>query len=97
MAIRCPTCKKSNSDGTLCQRCGTDLNTLAAIHSASQNYMERSRQYIILGKGNEALNCAQRAWELEHTRQAAKLAFLSCLLLEYFDKATQWYIWANHK
>ena len=97
MAIRCPACKRSNSGEDFCQRCGTDLSVLNAIHSASRSYLERSRRHILLGRGDDALSCARQAWDLEHTQQAAKLAFLSCLLLERYEQATQWYIRANQK
>ena len=97
MPIRCPACKKSNTAEQICQRCGTDLSVLVVIRSACRRLMEQSRRYILLGRGDEALSCARYAWELEHTQQAAKLAFLACLLLEYYEQATQWYLWANRE
>ncbi|MGD9211926.1 MAG: hypothetical protein PVI90_14185 [Desulfobacteraceae bacterium] len=95
MAIRCPACKRVNSGEDSCKRCGMDLSVLLAIHSASKRYLELSRRNILSSKGNDALICAQCAWDLIHTRKAAKLAFLSCILLERYEQATQWYIWVN--
>lgn len=95
MELRCPTCKKTNREETLCSRCDTDLTVLAAIRSAAECYLKQSRQSLLMAKGENALICAQSAWNLEHTPEAARQAFLSCLLMRRFDQATQWYVRAN--
>jgi len=97
MQIRCPACKKNNVQVPRCQRCNTDLTVLNSIREASDHFLEKSRRNIMNGNGAKALQYAQTAWELEHTAQAARQAFLACLLLRRFDRATQWYALATRK
>ncbi len=98
MEILCPACKKkSNINEKICQRCSTDLNVLITIRSASHDYLEQSRKFILAEDGEMALNAAQNAWNLVHTPQAAKQAFLASLFLKRFDLATYWYSLIQHQ
>ncbi len=90
MEIRCPACKKGNTNET-CLRCGTDLAALFAVRAAALHHLAQGRHWLTQGRGKAALASAESSWRMENTSQAAGLAFLACLLLEDFDLATTWY------
>jgi methionyl-tRNA synthetase len=94
--ITCPACRKHNPNADCCARCGADLLPLVHTHQAAQQFLEEGRQYLKRRQGSHALRAAIRSWLLQHSAEAAGLAFLACLHQHKFDAATQWYQRAHH-
>lgn len=91
MEIICPACRKVNHDLTQCQRCHTDLTALLQIRSCADRALQDSALYLKQSDGPNALAQAELAWHYKHSPQAARMAFMACLLLGQFTAATSWY------
>jgi hypothetical protein len=76
MSLTCPICKKPNQAGPVCQRCACDLSALHAIRHAAQVCLGRARRCLHNQQWIEALAEAERSWELVHSTQAARCAFV---------------------
>ncbi len=92
MKIICPACGKSNSleDG-ICSRCACGLEKLAAILRLAAVYCHEAEARLRAVDGPGALEKAQASWDLRHSAEAARLAFLASLLNGDFAAATHWY------
>lgn len=91
MRISCPACNRDNDNETTCRRCGADLTAHYAIKENALYHIYEGRRWLCQGQGDRALSFAQSSWGLLHSCDAARLAFLACLLLGRFDEATHWY------
>jgi hypothetical protein len=67
------------------------VRALREILDTASRYLEIGRDRLKRRAGGEALQAAEAAWDLRHTPEAAKLAFLACLQLRRWDGATRWY------
>ncbi len=91
MEIKCPACKKVNSISYICERCGCDLSFLREIFDISLYELWLGVDKLKKGNGVEALRHAKKSWHLKKNDDAAKLAFMACLLLRDFIDASAWY------
>ncbi|TLD42675.1 MAG: hypothetical protein JETT_1018 [Candidatus Jettenia ecosi] len=91
MEIRCPSCKKTNSDSSTCVRCGCELQTLQAILQAAESEISTGRNKLRMGNLQDALNHALRSWHLKNSHEAAKLAFLAHISEKRYEEALTWY------
>ncbi|MFP4031618.1 MAG: hypothetical protein ACLFPR_09400 [Desulfococcaceae bacterium] len=89
--IPCPACRKRIPENPECPRCGADVRALREILEAAARYLEFGRDRLKRKAGNDALSAAEAAWDLRHTPEAARLAFMACLQLRQWDGAAQWY------
>jgi predicted amidophosphoribosyltransferase len=84
MQFRCPTCRATWRQTTLCSRCGTDLTTLMQVVHRAWELREAARQFICAGtQPAEAVRLARAACQLHATPQARQLLALA--------------FWANHQ
>ncbi len=91
MEMVCPACNKVNMQAAHCSRCGADLQPLAQIRRSAALALNTGTQYLKQNDGRNALRQAELSWHLKQTADAARLAFLACLLLQHFTSATRWY------
>lgn len=91
MEIQCPSCKKTNSDSSICVRCGCELQALWTILQAAEYEIATGRNKLRIRNSQEALNHAMRSWHLKNSPEAAKLAFLSHMSESRFEEALTWY------
>ena len=91
MEIVCPACNKVNNEETQCSRCGADLLALVQIRRSAALALKSGTQYLKQNDGRNALHQAEISWHLKKSADAARLAFLACLLLQRFTSATRWY------
>lgn len=92
MKIICPACGKSNGleDG-ICSRCACGLEKLAAIIKLAGRLCDEATVCLRAADGVGALAKAKNSWDLCHSDEAARLAFLASLLNHDFTAATHWY------
>lgn len=91
MEIQCPSCKKTNSDSSVCVRCGCELQTLQTILQAAENEITIGRSKLRSGNPRGALSHALRSWHLKNSPEAARLAFLAHVSERRFNEALGWY------
>jgi hypothetical protein len=87
----CPACNRVNNEETQCSRCGADLFALAQIRRSAALALNSGTRYLKQNDGRKALNQAEMSWHLKKSAEAARLAFLACLVLKRFASATRWY------
>jgi hypothetical protein len=90
MEIVCPSCGKAN-ESTSCRRCGSELSQLFAVFRAAEIELNVAGTCLRFGSADQAREHAAHSWELHHTSEAARLAFLSCIALEDFARCRLWY------
>lgn len=90
MEIQCPSCKKRNTDSPECVRCGCELEVLIAILQAAENEISMGTGKLLEGNSLEALEHAQRSWNLKKSSNAAKLAFLANVSTGRYEDALKW-------
>ena len=92
MNIICPACGKRNGlENKICSRCSCELEELAAILRLAAAYCHEAAACLRLADGPGALAKALNSWDLRHSAEAARLAFLASLLNHDFTAATHWY------
>lgn len=91
MEIVCPACSKANKEEAQCHRCGADLLELVQIRRTAALALQAGSQYLKQNDGRNALQQAEFSWQLKNSAEAARLAFLSCLVAQRFASATRWY------
>ena len=91
MEMVCPACNKVNTEETQCSRCGADLLALVQIRRSAALVLNSGTQCLKRNDGRNALHQAEMSWHLQKSAEAARLAFLACLLLQRFTLATRWY------
>jgi hypothetical protein len=89
--IVCPACNKVNTEETPCSRCGADLFALVQIRQSASLALKSGALYLKRNDGRNALHQAEISWHLKNSAEAARLAFLACLILKRFASATRWY------
>jgi hypothetical protein len=89
--IVCPACHKTNTDDARCRRCGADLQALSRVRRSAASALKIGAQHLRQKDGRSALRQAEISWRLKRSAEAARLAFLACLLLRRFEAATLWY------
>jgi len=87
----CPACNKVNNEETHCSRCGADLLALVQIRRSAAQALNSGTRSLKQNDGRNALHQAEISWHLKNSAEAARLAFLSCTLLQRFASATRWY------
>lgn len=77
----CPACRKANplDSDQPCVRCETDLNSLRTIHSAAAREQSLAREALRRQRWQTAAQHAARSWNLIHSPESARLAFLATL------------------
>ena len=88
-SVLCPSCGKVNNTAP-CQRCGCDLAPLFAIDLAAQARLASAAASLRDGEALAAHEHAGQSWELRHSSEAARVAFLACVAMEEFDAALLW-------
>ena len=91
MEIKCPSCKKVNSDSPECVRCGCELKILTTILQAAENEISMGKAKLLNGDFLEALEHAMQSWNLKKSSNAAKLAFLVNGSIGKYEDALKWY------
>lgn len=97
MEIKCPSCRKLNKwedsylDVYLCKRCQGDLSKLFEIVLVAKNKLNKSEYFLSQKNANEALTQAKESWNLKHSKEAAKLAFLASIANKNYSLACSWY------
>ena len=90
--LKCPACGKVNGlEEKICSRCTCDLETLAMIIRMADWYRDQASTRLQAADGPGALAKALNSWDLRHSAEAARLAFLASLLNHDFAAATHWY------
>jgi hypothetical protein len=90
MEIVCPSCGKAN-ESSPCRRCGGELSTLFAVYHAAEVQLRVAGKCLRSENADEALARAAHSWEMHHTSEAARLAFLACLALDDFTRGRLWH------
>jgi hypothetical protein len=89
MEIVCPSCGKANQS-TPCRRCGCELSPLFGVYRAAEMELRVAGKCLRSGKIEEARERAAHSWELRHTSEAARLAFLACIALDDLSWVLLW-------
>lgn len=87
--LSCPSCGKVNLAAP-CQRCGCDLAPLFAIRQAARARLASAAESLRQGEAVAAHEYAGQSWGLRHSSEAARLAFLACIVMREFDAALLW-------
>src|SRR6516162_505971 len=90
MEIVCPSCGKANGVSP-CRRCGCDLSSLFAIDGAAGVELATAGKFLRTGNAGDARKHAARSWQLRHTPESARLAFIACVALGDFATARIWH------
>jgi hypothetical protein len=90
MDITCPSCGKANQS-TPCLRCSADLSPLFAVCRAALAKLSLAGKCLRSGRVEEAYSHATQSWELFHTFEAARLAFLASLARDDFGGSRIWH------
>jgi hypothetical protein len=90
MEIVCPSCGKANRT-TPCVRCGCELSPLFAVCHAAEEELRAAGKCMRSGSAEEACGHAAHSWELHHTTEAARLAFLASVALGDFALGRLWH------
>jgi hypothetical protein len=91
MVVTCPACNKGEQAASACARCGCDLSALHAVLEAAAASLADARAACECCDWGQALTCAERAWQLRHTPEAARLAFLAAAALGQTPCALRWH------
>ncbi|MFV1975375.1 MAG: hypothetical protein ACC651_06470 [Candidatus Scalindua sp.] len=97
MEIKCPSCKKVNSDSRECVRCGCGLKILTTILQAAESEISVGKAKLLKGDFLEALEHAMRSWNLKKSSNAAKLAFLANVSTGEYEDALEWHCIMGNK
>ncbi|MGR3317542.1 MAG: hypothetical protein ACUZ8O_03610 [Candidatus Anammoxibacter sp.] len=101
MEIKCPSCRKLNRldesepDNRQCKRCGGDLARLYMVARASEYKINESKIFLSKKNPDTALAFAEESWQLKHSTEAAKLAFLASAAKRNYTLAFAWYLRLN--
>ncbi len=91
MPTVCPACGKCNLVSAECPRCGCDLASLAAVAYAANASLTAAAAELRAKRWDQALDAAERAWGLQHSRAAAQVAFLAVIGLGDATGSHRWY------
>lgn len=90
MSLDCPACGKASQADPVCSRCGSDLSRLRAVAQSAALALREGRNALEQTDWKTALACASRSWALCHSRESARLAFLSAAALRQTARALEW-------
>jgi hypothetical protein len=90
VTITCPACGKAGQTGANCARCGCDLTRLHATVEAAAAALAEARASLRATDWEAALTWAERSWQLCHSTEAARLAFLAAGALGETASALAW-------
>jgi hypothetical protein len=91
MPLTCPACKKASQSGPVCERCGCELSALHAVQFAAGVCLNLAHHYVSYRLWAEALEAAERSWQLQHSAEAARCAFLVAGALGNTPAALLWH------
>ncbi|MEA2110023.1 MAG: hypothetical protein U9P07_11445 [Pseudomonadota bacterium] len=92
MEITCPACGKRNGgENNICSRCACELEKLALIVKMAGELFDEASACLRSGDGAGALEKSRLSWNLRHTGETARLAFLAALLNRDFAAASRWF------
>ena len=92
MTITCPACGKINGiEDMICSRCACGLEKLARITRLAVRCHDGAAARLRAADGPGAMAQAQKSWDLRHSPESARLAFLAALLNGDFTAASHWY------
>lgn len=95
--MKCPACNKSVDHESLCSRCGTDLSECIALNVKINTTLSKAVQELKMDRFESSFEVAQKSYDLRHSSMAAKVAFVSCLLMSDGNSDTKkWWFRANH-
>ncbi len=77
MAIACPACNKAGQTEAACQRCGCDLSPLHEIVDAAATRLAGATAALANRDWSGAQADAERSWQLVHTGESARLAWVA--------------------
>ncbi len=90
MSVTCPACGKADQEQQTCSRCGCDLTRLLEVARAAAAALHRSLACLRAGEREDALAAAEQSWNLCHSVEAARLAFLAAAALGDTSAALGW-------
>ena len=77
MPITCPACNKAGQTDAACQRCGCELTHLHEIVAAAATRLARAHAALTNRDWSGALADAEGSWDLLHTAESARLAWVA--------------------
>jgi len=89
-SLSCPACNKPAQTGLACERCGCDLSELHRILASASAALALANHCLRTQDWSEALSYAENAWELQHSPEAAGIAFLAAGALRQTSAALRW-------
>ena len=89
--LNCPACGKLNQTEAACTRCGCDLAWLRAVVAAAQGALAEGRVSLQTGDWAGALSWSEKSWQLVHSVEAARLAFLAAGAMGDTRTAAAWH------
>ena len=89
-SVDCPACGKAGQAGPACQRCGCDLIQLHRVSAAAARALHHACCALRELNWQEALDASEQAWELRHSPEAARMAFLAAGALGDKDAILYW-------
>jgi hypothetical protein len=90
MPITCPACGKTQQATTVCARCGSELTSLYGVARAAAGALSQAHQSLRTTDWAGALKWAESSWDLCHSVEAARLAFLATAALGHTTRAFEW-------
>jgi len=89
-SFQCPTCNaRQPASTTECRRCRCDLSLVLAIREGLRQLHERCLKSLASGDAPEALNFAQRRYELSPDVTSRRLVAVALLCLGHFEEAVE--------
>jgi len=90
MLLTCLACNKPNQTTAACARCGCDLSELQAIVKAAAVWLAQAQTSLQVQDWAGALEQATQSWQLCHSAEAARLAFLAASADGQTSVALEW-------
>jgi hypothetical protein len=91
MTLTCPACNKPGQNAPACARCGCDLTSLDALGHTAIARLVAAHTALTHRDWLAALHHAERSWQILHTPEAARLAFLAAAAARLTPTALAWH------
>ena len=91
MSLSCPACRKANQTRLACERCGCDLTDLQRVAQAASMALAQGLERLRAADWPRALDLAEASWRLQHSQEAARLAFVAAAASGATLQALTWY------
>ncbi len=89
-SFQCPTCNaRQPASTTECRRCRCDLSLVLAIRDSLGELHARCLKSLASGHAAQALNCAQRRYELSPDDTSRRLVAVALLCLGRYEEAME--------